>query len=227
MFDEARDTTSWEAPLTRAPRRRATLLSQEERPEAGCELWEAMGGRLDTPHFHEAQVLVVAAAGNSATDPCRTYYDPVTTPDKLLVGATTKEGALASFSNFGACVHVQVLLPSRPVAHNPASPPTRACACLPASGRPPARPLAPRLHPAPASSAPPAMPHGAAATCVPRPPADTFRRRGLAQATPSLDPSAAPAWRRRMSPASPPSCSGRTRPCRWRGSRRLSSPPRR
>jgi hypothetical protein len=112
MFDEARDTTSWEAPLTRAPRRRATLLSQEERPEAGCELWEAMGGRLDTPHFHEAQVLVVAAAGNSATDPCGTYYDPVTTPDKLLVGATTKEGALASFSNFGACVHVQVLLPS-------------------------------------------------------------------------------------------------------------------
>ena len=168
MFDEARDTTSWEAPLTRAPRRRATLLSQEERPEAGCELWEAIGGRLDTPHFHEAQVLVVAAAGNSATDPCRTYYDPVTTPDKLLVGATTKEGALASFSNFGACVHVQVLLPSRPVAHsarNPAPlPPVHVHVFLPAAGRPPVRPLAPCLHPAPASSAPPAMPHGAAAT---------------------------------------------------------------
>jgi subtilisin family serine protease len=190
-----------------------------------------MGGRLDTPHFHEAQVLVVAAAGNSATDPCRTYYDPVTTPDKLLVGATTKEGALASFSNFGACVHVQVLLPSRPVAHsarNPAPlPPVHVHVFLPAAGRPPVRSLAPRLHPAPASSAPPAMPHRAPATCVPRPPADTSRRRGLAQATPSLDPSAAPAWRRRMSPASPPSCSGRTRPSRWRGSRRLFSPPRR
>ena len=148
MFDEARDTTSWEAPLTRAPRRRATLLSQEERPEAGCELWEAMGGRLDTPHFHEAQVLVVAAAGNSATDPCRTYYDPVTTPDKLLVGATTKEGALASFSNFGACVHVQVLLPSRPVAHTPATlPPSHPCMCMSSCQRPAARPCA-RLPPA-------------------------------------------------------------------------------
>ena len=57
----------------------------------------------------EVQVLVVAAAGNSATDPCRWYYDSVTTPYKLLVGATTKGGALASFSNYGACVHVQVL----------------------------------------------------------------------------------------------------------------------
>ena len=99
-----------------------------------------MGGRLDTPHFHEAQVLVVAAAGNSATDPCRTYYDPVTTPDKLLVGATTKEGALASFSNFGACVHVQVLLPSRPVAHNPAPfPPVHVHVFLPAAAHPRAR----------------------------------------------------------------------------------------
>ena len=71
-----------------------------------------MGGRLDTPRLFETQVLVVAAAGNSGTNPCTgyySYYDPITTPDKLLVGATTEEGALASFSNYGACVHVQVL----------------------------------------------------------------------------------------------------------------------
>ena len=74
-----------------------------------------MGGRLDTPRLFEAQVLVVAAAGNQGTNLCTAYYDPVTTLDKLLVGATTwapwpsSPIALASFSNYGACVHVQVL----------------------------------------------------------------------------------------------------------------------
>ena len=75
-----------------------------------------MRGRSpDTPHFHEAQVLVVAAAGNSGHeswyDPatmCTDYYDSCTTADKLLVGATTSGGALSYFSNYGACVHVQV-----------------------------------------------------------------------------------------------------------------------
>ena len=50
----------------------------------------------------------MASAGNSATDSCASYYNPITTPDKLLVGATTPGGKLASFSNYGACVHVQV-----------------------------------------------------------------------------------------------------------------------
>ena len=67
-----------------------------------------MGGRLDTPHLYEAQVLVVAAAGNSATDDCGEKYDNVTTPDKLLVGATTEGDRASHFSNYGACVHVQV-----------------------------------------------------------------------------------------------------------------------
>ena len=163
-----------------------------------------MGGRLDTPRLFEAQVLVVAAAGNEGRDPCTWLYDSATTPNKLLVGATTKGGALASFSNYGACVHVQVLnLPPR--AH------TRSCP--PASGHPqPTRPL----------------PHGASpAARVRRPPAPTSWRRGLAQATPPPRPSAAPAWRRRMSRALPPSCSRRIRPSRWRKSRRLSSPRRR
>ena len=77
-----------------------------------------MGGRLDTPRLFEAQVLVVAAAGNEGTNPCTAYYDLVTTPDKLLVGATEPQWwpptgqrtlQLASFSNYGACVHLQVL----------------------------------------------------------------------------------------------------------------------
>ena len=82
---------------------------------------------IDTPHFHEAQVLVVAAAGNSGDeswyDPiehCKAHYDPVTTPDKLLVGSTTEGGALSYFSSYGACVHVQVLLPRRPKARRAA-----------------------------------------------------------------------------------------------------------
>ena len=62
-----------------------------------------------------AQVLVVAAAGNSAADPCASYYNPITTPDKLLVGSTTEGGSLSSFSNYGACVHVQVPPLPRPM----------------------------------------------------------------------------------------------------------------
>ena len=63
--------------------------------------------------------MVVAAAGNSAADWCTFDYDPMydpdTTPDKLLVGATlslvwqlTSWGILHYLSNYGACVHVQV-----------------------------------------------------------------------------------------------------------------------
>ena len=67
-------------------------------------------GRSPIARLRSAQVVVVAAAGNSATDPCTSYYNPITTPDKLLVGATTQGGALASFSNYGACVQPQVPL---------------------------------------------------------------------------------------------------------------------
>ena len=72
-----------------------------------------MGGRLDTPHLYEAQVMVVAAAGNERTNKCTSLYDPVTTPDKLLVGSTTNRDDASSFSNYGACVHVQVPPPNR------------------------------------------------------------------------------------------------------------------
>ena len=73
-----------------------------------------MGGRPDTHcTFTMPQVLVVAAAMNAASDPCASWYDPITTPDKLLVGATTPNGALLSYSNYGACVHVQVPPPFR------------------------------------------------------------------------------------------------------------------
>ena len=95
----------------------------------------------------KVQVLVVAAAGNSASDWCTSIYDPVTTPDKLLVGATTKGGALASFSNYGACVHVQVLPPRRLIAHSARNPcfHRRAHPCMPARQWPPAHPLPTRL----------------------------------------------------------------------------------
>ena len=64
--------------------------------------------------------MVVASAGNSGKNDCRTRYDPVTTPDKLLVGSTTKLDKASSFSNYGACVHVQVPPPHRAApAHIP------------------------------------------------------------------------------------------------------------
>ena len=68
---------------------------------------------------------------------------------------------------------------------------------------------------------PPQRPPAPAATARrPAPPPARLRRlqvlaswqRGSAQATPPQTPSVAPAWRRRTSPASPPSCSRRTRP---------------
>jgi hypothetical protein len=81
----------------------------------------------------------VAAAGNSAADPCTWYYDPVTTSDKLIVGSTTDGDDASYFSNYGACVHVQVLTPPTPRLN-----PT--CACPPASGRPPAPARPPARH---------------------------------------------------------------------------------
>ena len=199
VFYEARHHVLGGPPLTRAPRRRAALGSQEERPE---KLAVSRGRSLRHTALYEAQVLVVAAAGNERRNPCGCtgiycdpVYNPVTTPDKLLVGATTSGGELSSFSNYGACVHVQVPPPPHP--H-----PKR-------SARKPLRRVASRG----------AMPHGAPATRVHRRPAPLSWRRGSAQATPPPGLSAAPAWRRRMSPASPPSCSGGTRPSRWRGSR--------
>ena len=116
----------------------------------------------------KVQVLVVAAAGNSASDWCTSIYDPVTTPDKLLVGATTKGGALASFSNYGACVHVQVLPPRRLIAHsarNPLPPPPRlpVHACPPVAARPHFRPSPQprpcRTEPPPRLCTGPRLPH--------------------------------------------------------------------
>ena len=81
--------------------------------------------------------MVVAAAGNSASgsDWCTRDYDSVTTPDKLVVGATTNLDEASSFSNYGACVHVQVF-PSRSARMRPpASDHTPATA----RQRPPAR----------------------------------------------------------------------------------------
>ena len=65
-------------------------------------MWEL----ADTYHtsyfyFYKAQVLVVAAAGNSASDPCPFYYDEATTFAKILVGATDRNDAAAGFSNYG------------------------------------------------------------------------------------------------------------------------------
>ena len=80
----------------------------------------------------------MAAAGNSAADPCTWYYDPVTTSDKLIVGSTTDGDDASYFSNYGACVHVQVLTPPHPAP--------RSHLCMSARqrpavrARPPARP---------------------------------------------------------------------------------------
>jgi len=65
--------------------------------------------------LHKAQVLVVVAAGNDGVDDCKGRYDSTTTFNQLMVGATTSDDAGASVpnlywaSNYGACVHVQVL----------------------------------------------------------------------------------------------------------------------
>ena len=138
--------------------------------------------------FCKAQVLVVAAAGNFAEDLCSSYYNEITTFDKILVGATDRNDAAWWSSNYGQCVHMQVF-------NAPPVSPSPICACSPASPAATARrPL------------PPAR--------VRRPQVPASSQRGSAQATPPQTPSLAPAWRRRMSPASPPSCSRRTRPSR-------------
>ena len=104
-----------------------------------------MGGCLNTAHCREAHILVLASVGNlgdeSWHDPVAmcTAYDPVTTPDKLLdVGSTTSSDKLSDFSSYGACVHVQVVLPRRPIAQRPTPlpPPPRP----PVHARPPACP---------------------------------------------------------------------------------------
>ena len=99
----------------RARRRRAVLRSHKRgaRSEAGRELWEVAQTR--TARLRTAQVLVVASAGNSAADDCSVRYDPIRTPHKLLVGSTTQTGELSWFSNYGACVHVQVIPLPRPM----------------------------------------------------------------------------------------------------------------
>ena len=89
-------------PGVRAARDESTMA------QGGSARWEVFQTR--TARLRSAQVVVVASAGNSATDWCASHYNPSTTPHKLLVGATTQGGALASFSNYGACVQPQVPL---------------------------------------------------------------------------------------------------------------------
>ena len=61
-----------------------------------------------------ANVLVVSSAGNSRTNPCAGYYDPLTTFGKILVGSTSRSDEASSFSNYGPCVHMQVFETPRP-----------------------------------------------------------------------------------------------------------------
>ena len=49
-------------------------------------------------------VTVVVAAGNKGVDACKA--SPASAPNVISVGATTKEGALARYSNFGPCVNI-------------------------------------------------------------------------------------------------------------------------
>ncbi len=49
-------------------------------------------------------VTVVVAAGNKGIDACKA--SPASAPNVISVGATTKEGALARYSNFGPCVNI-------------------------------------------------------------------------------------------------------------------------
>ena len=173
-------------------------------PEARCVVQRSLTGGFLTEDaaLLNANVLVVASAGNSQRNRCRRLYDPLTTFDKILVGSTSRSDGASSFSNYGPCVHMQVFETPHP---RPWRPP-----CQSASGRraSPAAALSPAAH-------------------VRRPQARASWERGLAQATQRPTPSVAPAWRRRMSRESPLSFSRRTRPSRWRESRRCSSPPRR
>lgn len=89
------------------------LVDCEAHPESRCVVQRSISGGflIQDAALLNANVLVVAAAGNSPQDPCATprdpYYSPLLTPDKLIVGATTERDAMSSFSNYGACVHVQ------------------------------------------------------------------------------------------------------------------------
>ena len=89
------------------------LTDCEAHPESRCVVQRSLTGGflIQDAALLNANVLVVAAAGNSPQDKCATredpHYSPFLTPDKLIVGATTEGGAMASFSNYGACVHVQ------------------------------------------------------------------------------------------------------------------------
>ena len=76
------------------------LTDCEAHPESRCVVQRSLTGGflIQDAELLNAQVLVVAAAGNSATDWCSSYYDPITTPDKLLVGSTTEGGSLSGFS---------------------------------------------------------------------------------------------------------------------------------
>lgn len=51
-----------------------------------------------------AGVSFAVAAGNSAADACT--FSPASTPNAVTVGATTSAGALATYSNRGACVDI-------------------------------------------------------------------------------------------------------------------------
>ena len=137
MFDEARR----EHATLRNPTAQGGQNEHPSHPEAGYWLW-GRSLRHTALTFYVAQVMVVAAAGNSAAswsyDPVRTcswYYDPVTTFDKLLVGSTTDNDYASSFSNYGACVHVQVSTP-RPCPPEPTPVHVRPLA---AAHRPPTR----------------------------------------------------------------------------------------
>ena len=67
----------------------------------------------------EFKYMVGNSGGHSPVTMCTEYYDPVTTPNKLLVGSTTDRDRASYFSNYGTCVHVQVpashAQPSTPV----------------------------------------------------------------------------------------------------------------
>ena len=63
-------------------------------PEARCVMQRSLSGGFLTEDaaLLNANVMVVAAAGNSASDPCTNYYDSDATFNKLLVGSTTRGG---------------------------------------------------------------------------------------------------------------------------------------
>ena len=91
-------------------------------PEARCVVQRSLSGGFLTEDaaLLNANVLVVTSAGNSRTNPCAGYYDPLTTFDKILVGSTSRSDGASSFSNYGPCVHMQVFETPHPRAAAPA-----------------------------------------------------------------------------------------------------------